>query len=432
MVVEIDYQRKEVYKLFLGTHAEYNRYRRHRGIAMDNIRPIRSEEDYQAACARIRELMGAQVDTPAGDELDVLADLVSVYEDKHYPVGMPSAIDAIEFRMDQAGLTRRDLIPFIGSRQKVSDILTGKRDITIAMARALHKHLGIPADVLLQEPGAAFDSTFDEIDPHRFPLKEMAKRGWIPQLPALPDRAEELINALLEKAGGPQAAALSLYRKNGHRRINAKTDPYALKAWCWRVLGLANQSPPRAGYRPGTVTELFMREVAQLSVYEDGPRRAQERLAGHGIALVIERHLPRTHLDGAALCLQDGRPVIGLTLRYDRIDNFWFSLMHELAHVGLHLDCDENELFIDDLSLTGGDPLEEQADSMARNALIPPRFWESNPVRKKATILAVYDLAREADVHPAVIAGRVRHERGNYRLLSQLVGSGKVRMQFET
>ena len=84
-----------------------------------------------------------------------------------------------------------------------------------------------------------------------------------------------------------------------------------------------------------------MREVAQLSVYEDGPRRAQERLAAHGIALVIERHLPRTHLDGAALCLLDGRPVIGLTLRYDRIDNFWFSLMHELAHVSLHLDCHE-------------------------------------------------------------------------------------------
>ena len=99
-----------------------------------------------------------------------------------------------------------------------------------------------------------------------------------------------------------------------------------------------------------------MREVAQLSVYEDGPRRAQQRLAAHGIALVIERHLPRTHLDGAALCLLDGRPVIGLTLRYDRIDNFWFSLMHELAHVSLHLDCHENDLFIDDLSLTGAGP----------------------------------------------------------------------------
>ena len=95
---------------------------------MYTIRPIRSEEDYEAACARIRELMGAQLDTPEGDELDVLADLVEHFEDKHYQVGTPTAIDAIEFRMDQAGLTRRDLIPLIGSRQKVSDILTGKRD----------------------------------------------------------------------------------------------------------------------------------------------------------------------------------------------------------------------------------------------------------------------------------------------------------------
>ena len=398
---------------------------------MYTIRPIRSEEDYEAACARISELMGAQLDTPEGDELDVLGDLVEHYEDKHYPIGMPTAIDAIEFRMDQAGLTRRDLIPLIGSRQKVSEILAGKRDITISMARALHKHLGIPADVLLQEPGAAFDSTYDEIDPRRFPLKEMAKRNWIPQLPDLRDRAEEVINTLVEKAGGPQAAALPLYRKNGHRRINAKTDPYALKAWCWRVLGLAKENPPQASYLPGTVTEPFMREVAQLSVYEDGPRRAQAYLAEHGIALVIERHLPRTHLDGAALCLLDGRPVIGLTLRYDRIDNFWFSLMHELAHVSLHLDCEENELFIDDLSLTGEDPLEDEADALARDALIPPQLWETSPVRERATILAVYDFARAVDVHPAVIAGRVRHDQGNYRLLSQLVGSGEVRRQFE-
>ena len=398
---------------------------------MNRIRPIRSEEEYKAASARIQELMDAEADTPEGDELDVLAALVSVYEDKHYPIGMPSVVSAIEFRMEQAGLSRRDLIPYIGSRQKVSDILTGKRDITISVARALHKHLGIPADVLLQEPGASFDSNYGEIDPRRFPLKEMAKRGWIPRLPDLFARAEEVINGMMEEAGGPRAAALPLYRKNGQRRINAKTDPHALKAWCWRVLGLANVGAHKGRpYKPGTVTEAFMREVAQLSIYEDGPRRAQAYLAEQGIALVVERHLPRTHLDGAALCLQDGRPVIGLTLRYDRIDSFWFSLMHELAHVGLHLDGGEEESFIDDLSLQDSDPLEHEADRQAQDVLIPPEMWASSPVRERATVLEVYALAQEAGVHPAVVAGRVRHERGNYRLLSQLVGSGKVRSQF--
>ena len=394
------------------------------------FRSIRTEEEYKAALARIDEIFDSEKGTPEGEELDELAGLVEFYEDKHYPIGLPDPISAIEFRMDQANLTQRDLIPYIGSSAKVAEVLSGKRDLTMSMARALHEHLGIPADVLLQKSGAAFDFSLDEINPRRFPLKEMAKRGWIPKRRNLIDHGEKLLRVLIDQAGGTQVAALSLNRTNGHRRINAKTDPYALRAWCWRVLALANVGAHKGRYKPGSVTEQFMREVAQLSVYEDGPRRAQAYLAEHGIALVVERHLPRTHLDGAALCLQDGRPVIGLTLRYDRIDNFWFSLMHELAHVGLHLDCDENELFIDDLSLSGGDPLEEQADSMARNALIPPRFWESNPIRGRATVLAVYDLAQEVRVHPAVIAGRVRHERGNYRLLSQLVGSGKVRQQF--
>ena len=395
------------------------------------IKPIRTEEDHTLALARIDEIFDAEEGTPESDELDVLVDLVCYYESQNVEIPFPDPISAIEFRMDQAGLSQRDLVPFIGSPAKVSEVLSGKRDLTMSMARALHEHLGIPADVLLQKRGAEFDVALDEIEPRRFPLKEMAKRGWIPQLRDLIDHAEELLRGLIDQAGGPQVAALPLYRKNGHRRINAKTDPYALRAWCWRVLALANRNRPRTSYRPGAVTEQFMREVAQLSVYEDGPRRAQERLAEHGIALVIERHLPRTHLDGAALCLLDGRPVIGLTLRYDRIDNFWFSLMHELAHVSRHLDCEENELFIDDLSLTGRDRLEEEADTAARDALIPPGFWQSTPVRDRATVLAVYDLAREAGVHPAVIAGRVRHEQGNYRLLSQLVGTGQVRRQFE-
>ena len=396
------------------------------------IKPIRTEEDHKRALARIDEIFDAEEGTPEGDELEVLVDLVMYYESKTVDIGFPDPISAIKFRMDQAGLTQRDLMPYIGSRSKVSEVLSGKRDLTLSMARALHQNLGIPADVLLQKPGAEFDSTLEEIDPRRYPLKEMAKRGWIPQLSDLADRAKEEILAMMEKAGGPETAAVPLYRKNGHRRLNAKADPYALRAWCWRVLGLANENPPQADYQSGAVTPEFMQEIAHLSVSEDGPRRAQERLAEHGIALVVERHLPRTHLDGAALRLQDGRPVIGLTLRYDRIDNFWFSLMHELAHVGLHMDNGEDEPFIDDLSLNVTDPLENQADRHAQDALIPPEIWESNPVRERATVLAVYDLAQEVGVHPAVIAGRVRHERGNYRLLSQLVGSGKVRRQFES
>jgi len=89
--------------------------------------------------------MNAEAGSPEGDELDVLTDLVELYEAKHVQMGYPSPVAAIEFRMEQAGLTQRDLIPFIGSRAKVSEVLSGKRRLTLPMARALHEHLGIPA-----------------------------------------------------------------------------------------------------------------------------------------------------------------------------------------------------------------------------------------------------------------------------------------------
>ena len=119
---------------------------------MVTVNPIRTEEDYEAALARVEEIFHAKLGTPEGDELDVLTDLIVVYEDKHYPIGPPSLLGAIEFCMEERGLTQDDLIPLIGSRQKVAEVLAGKRDITMPMARALHKHMGIPAESLLQEP----------------------------------------------------------------------------------------------------------------------------------------------------------------------------------------------------------------------------------------------------------------------------------------
>ena len=402
---------------------------------MADVKPIRTESDYAAALARVDELMDAEVGTPEGEELDVLVDLVELYESKHEPMGYPSPVAALEFRMEQQGLAPRDLVPFIGSRAKVSEVLSGKRAITMAMARALHQHLGIPAEVLLQKQGTTADQSVDELQWHRFPLKEMAKRRWIPSVPDLPARTEELIRDLIQRAGGWQVASAALYRKNDHLRTNAKTDLHALHAWCWQVLATANANLPDATYTPGTVTLEFLRQVARLSGSEDGPRVAREFLERHGIPLVIERHLPRTYLDGAALRLGDGRPVVALTLRYDRIDSFWFCLLHELAHIGRHLDRAAGTAFIDDLSLRRPDQgledeREVEADKWAAEALIPSAEWEASPVREHPTPLGVMSLAHHLQVHPATVAGRIRFERQDYRLLSQFVGTGKVRQQF--
>ncbi|MCL2714752.1 MAG: transcriptional regulator [Alphaproteobacteria bacterium] len=114
------------------------------------VKPIRTEPDYPAALTRISSLMNATAGTPEGDELDVLVDLVEAYESRNESIGFPDPIAAIEFRMDQAGLSRRDLVPLIGSRAKVAEVLSGKRELTLSMARALHGHLGIPSEVLIR------------------------------------------------------------------------------------------------------------------------------------------------------------------------------------------------------------------------------------------------------------------------------------------
>lgn len=113
------------------------------------VRPIRTEQDHEAAVQRIEELISAKPGTPEGDELDVLATLVDAWEAINHPVDAPDPVAAIEFRMEQQGLTRSDLEPMIGSRARVSEILTGKRKLTIEMIRRVRSDLGISADLLI-------------------------------------------------------------------------------------------------------------------------------------------------------------------------------------------------------------------------------------------------------------------------------------------
>ncbi len=116
------------------------------------LRPIRSRADHRRALAELERLWGARRGTPKGDRLDVLATLIDVYEAEHYPMDPPDPVEAIKFRMEQRGLTRKDLEPFIGTRTRVAEVLNRKRSLSIGMIRRLHKHLGISAEVLIRSP----------------------------------------------------------------------------------------------------------------------------------------------------------------------------------------------------------------------------------------------------------------------------------------
>jgi HTH-type transcriptional regulator/antitoxin HigA len=114
------------------------------------LKPIRTMADYEAALSEIERLWGAKAGTPKGDRLDVLATLIDAYEATHFPFDRPDPIDAIKFRMEQMGLTRKDLEPLIGSRARVAEVLNRKRSLSIDMIRRLNDRLGIPAEILIQ------------------------------------------------------------------------------------------------------------------------------------------------------------------------------------------------------------------------------------------------------------------------------------------
>jgi len=117
---------------------------------MSDVKPIRTEADYDAALAEVERLWGAKSGTPKGDRLDVLATLIDVYENEHYPMDPPDPIEAIKFRMEQQNLTRKDLEGIVGSRTRIAEILNRRRGLPINMIRRLHEKLGIPSDVLIR------------------------------------------------------------------------------------------------------------------------------------------------------------------------------------------------------------------------------------------------------------------------------------------
>jgi len=116
------------------------------------IKPIKTKADCRAALKEIETLMAAERDTPAGERLDVLVTLVEAYERKHYPFDLPDPVEAIKFRMEQKGMTPKDLVPMIGRINRVYEVLSRRRPLTLAMIQRLHSELGIPAESLIKQP----------------------------------------------------------------------------------------------------------------------------------------------------------------------------------------------------------------------------------------------------------------------------------------
>jgi len=393
---------------------------------------IKTKKDYRAAMARIDEIFDAVSGTSEGEELELLATLVELYESKAFPIDLPDPLTAIRFRMEQQGLKPKDMVPYIGSPSKVSEVLSGQRSLSLSMIRNLVEGLGIPAEVMLRKPGAKLDASSPALQGQRFPVAQMLKRGWFAGFNGTLADAKEQLEDLLASFAGPLGVdALRPALNRQHVRSGSRMDPYALAAWRIRVSTVAMRET-LPSYRPASITPDFLRELVRLSYLDAGPKLAKEFLNKNGIHFHVEPHLPKTFLDGAALKLPDGSPLVALTLRYDRLDHYWFTLCHELAHLALHLDKNDIDTFYDDFSQGGTDVLEKEADKLASEALIPTKQWIKAGLSRTYSAETVRAFAEELRINAAIPAGRIRYEKKNYTLLKELVGANKVRILFPT
>jgi len=398
-----------------------------------NIRPVKTEKDYDAALARIEELWAAVPETPEGDELDILLTLVSVYEDENHPVPPPSPIEAIKFMMEQKGLKQADLVEYIGSRPRVSEILNGKRNLTLSMIRSLNKGLGIPAEILIAD-GSSLPKGGEAIDWSSFPVREIVKKGWVSSGYDHKTQPEEIMRDLMTQAGFADdyyQDTAACFRQGSYRGANS--NPQAVYAWLLAARARAGKLKCNVDFKRDEIDESFISKIAHLSVLKDAPLFAKEFLLSKGIKLVVVEHLNKTHIDGALMIDSTGTPIVTLSLRYDRMDNFWFTLAHELAHLVLgHVYKTEGMCIVDDLESVSSSPDEDEkeASRVATEALMPRELWENHPARLSAEIKDVRAFARKADIHHSIVAGRIRFERGDYSLLTRYVGQGQVRKLF--
>ncbi|BAN51105.1 ImmA/IrrE family metallo-endopeptidase [Metapseudomonas resinovorans] len=395
-----------------------------------NTKVIRTEEQYRAYLEEVQVLMAQApaLYTEESDRLEVLTVLLEAYENSKYPVEPPDPIDAILFRMQEKGLKQADLVPYFGTSSRVSEVLHRKRPLTVQMIRALSLGLGLSAETLVGLSAPDTEQSKKEIDWSKFPIKEMTRRGWLQNIShQAKTSVEDIVRGFISDAGLQFGSAS--FRRTLSGEAKSPTTQYSLYAWLARVIQSSREKKAKLGtFRDDHLSSNFLRELAQLSWSDQGPLLAVEYLEKQGIAVVIEPHLKGTQLDGAALKDIDGTPIVALTLRYDRLDNFWFTLLHEVAHLWKHVG--NEDAFLDDLNTESEDRREAEANRLAREAFIPRGVWRRSDAFIAPSRESIEKLAKELKIHPSIIAGRLRKESGNYSLFPDLTGQHQVKALF--
>lgn len=393
---------------------------------------IKTESQYHEYLEEVQSLLSRvpKPGTEDSERLELLTLLLESYENQKYPIEAPDPIDAIQFRMNERDLKQADLVPYFGTRSRVSEVLSRKRPLTVPMIRALSIGLGISAETLVGATRAVESEKNGGVDWSRFPAKEMISRGWISNITGKAKASiEDQVKEFIAQIGWNFGEAS--FRRSLSGDAYSPTTKYALYAWTARVVQKAREQRSVLGkFNEEIISPSFIKELAQLSWFDDGPKLGIEFLHKHGIAVVVEPHLKGTMLDGAALKDVDGTPIIGLTLRFDRLDNFWFTLIHEVVHIWRHVG--KEDMFLDDLQASSTDRREAEANRYTREAFIPRIIWKRSDASITPSRNSIDKLSRELRIHPSIIAGRIRRETGNYQLFADLVEHGGVKQMLKS
>lgn len=315
--------------------------------------------------------------------------------------------------MDARGWTQEDLAAVLGmSRRQVANVLSGTSGITPETAHLLAQAFDHDAETWMNlqvsyelasaakaDRGVARRATIYK----RYPVKEMMRRGWIAPSDD-PDSLESEMKRLLRVASITDAPDLQLAARKG---TSYSETNWAENAWGCRVRELADAVPVTALYNPKRFREIIAR-LRGLAAHRADVRNVPTVLAEFGIRFLIVKHLAKTKLDGATLWREDGSPIVAMTLRYDRIDNFWHTLIHEMDHVEHKERSIDSEVFSGDESSLPEQ--EKRANAAAANHLIPKDKLDSFVIRNRPLFYRhrIEGFARLHGIHPGIVVGQLQ------------------------
>lgn len=324
------------------------------------------------------------------------------------------------------GMSQKDLARKLGLREQAIQRWEGERYRSISLLNYLKvaQTLGVRWQPELVTSDSSWPPSYEvRREDLTKVLRHARDHGW---LESNEDSDENAIATLVRYVGDHvvRYGTPSLLRTG--LNVRDHSQDWALLSWKAQVTRKAESIIAEAKPRFRLLNVSWLIDLVQLSQLPDGPSRARQLLLDNGIVLITEPQITGMSVDGAAFLVGDV-PVIGMTLLRDSVDNFWFTLLHEVAHIFLHYRTGLSAGFFDDVSVPDVDEFESEANLFAQNLLIPDELWRVSPARIAKTAEPIDRLAKQLKISPAIIFGRIRMERDNYSIFSDKIGKGTVR-----